>query len=94
MDSLESAHQGGVVDDRDQQVMLNQLSGCTEHWSMDKTMIDMAITALVHCVPHGGVHHFAVTDEGTTLHFSTSGLDCLRRLALFRTLFQDATVSP
>lgn len=42
-----------------------------------KKLLVPAVLALMLCEEHGGIHHFAVVQEGSALALSDVGLKCL-----------------
>jgi hypothetical protein len=55
-----------------------QLGGATQGWHLsDKVLVETVVRTLLTCREHGGVHHFAVTGEGTTVWMSATGVACI-----------------
>lgn len=60
--------------------MYSALSGATIGLSfVVKEDIAVAVSTLLTCEDHDGVHHFAVTGEGRTLWCSPTGWECIEK---------------
>lgn len=80
----------------DPSLMRMALSGATYGINFAKEVrmqLTIAIWHLNSCEKHGGVHHFAVTDEGTTLWCSATALECLNSAGLGFTLLGEEQTS-
>lgn len=56
----------------------SQLGGATDCWLFDYVpWLRLAALHLMSCSQHGGVHHFAITDEGRALWCSPAATQCI-----------------